>query len=188
MQGDEDVSRMTYIQAPKDEPANLDMSAFDKPNVQMQGADNTKKDFEIISECMEKHSTFSNVMQRRIANMKTVMNYLLNDNDLVSAVNSLGLIKDTTVTMDFLNSTFAKNKRLDLLNFDKIVLLMPYVQEMIDSKYETHNVAGLKSALNILRGFSQSIIDIKRTAVMGGVDLAREDRIRKADDVIEVFF
>lgn len=25
-----EISRMTYIQAPKDEPLNLDMSAFDK--------------------------------------------------------------------------------------------------------------------------------------------------------------
>ncbi len=43
---EEDVSRMTYIQAPKDEPANLDMSSFDKPN-ESQASDSLKKDFEI---------------------------------------------------------------------------------------------------------------------------------------------
>ena len=29
--GSEDVSRMTYVRAPKDEPVDLDMSAFDRP-------------------------------------------------------------------------------------------------------------------------------------------------------------
>lgn len=29
-QFNDEVSRMTYIQAPKDEPLNLDMSAFDR--------------------------------------------------------------------------------------------------------------------------------------------------------------
>ena len=127
-------------------------------------------------------------MQRRIANIKVVMNYILEKNDLASALNSLNMIKDPTVTMDILNNTFAKNKRLDMLNYEKVVSLMPHVQDMIDSKYETHNKAGLKSALNVLDAFSQSIIQIKQTSVMGGVDLAREDRIAKADAVIEAFF
>ena len=37
-----------------------------------------------------------------------------------AALNALGMIKDSTVTMDLLNSTFAKNKRMDMLNYQKI--------------------------------------------------------------------
>ena len=92
-------------------------------------------------------------MQRRIANIKVVMNYILDKNDLASALNSLNMIKDPTVSMDILNSTFAKNKRIDMLNFERVIMLMPHVQDMIDSKYETHNKAGLKSALNVLNAF-----------------------------------
>lgn len=55
--------------------------------------------------------------------------------------------------MDILNSTFAKNKRMDMLNFLRIKMAMPLIQDMIDSKYETHILCGLKSALNILKGF-----------------------------------
>ena len=103
---------------------------------------------------MERHSTFNGVMQRRSANIKVVMSYILKQNNLVSALNALNMIKDPTVSMDILNSTFAKNKRMEMLNFEKIVLLMPHIQDMIDSKYETHMKAGLKSALNVLKSVS----------------------------------
>jgi hypothetical protein len=59
---------------------------------------------------------------------------------------------------------------------------------MIDSKYETHNKCGLNSAYNVLMAFSKPILEIKKSAVMGGVDLAREDRVRNADNVIECYF
>jgi hypothetical protein len=66
-------------------------------------------------------------MQRRIANIKMVMNYILNKNDITSALNSITMIKDPTVCMDILNSTFAKGKRIDMLNFEKVGLLMPHI-------------------------------------------------------------
>ena len=59
---------------------------------------------------------------------------------------------------------------------------------MLDSKYETHNKAGLLTALNVLKNFQQSIISIKQTQVMGGVDLAREERLQKCEQVIDGFF
>lgn len=71
---------MTYVQAPRDEPVNLDMSAFDKGGQQNQVGnreDEEKKDIEIINECMERHTTFNGVMQRRSANIKVVLNYIV---------------------------------------------------------------------------------------------------------------
>lgn len=68
-----------------------------------------------------------------------------------AAINALDRIKDHTVTMDILNSTFAKGKRIDMLNYAKIIKVLPLVQSMIDSKYETHNRCGLLSALQILK-------------------------------------
>lgn len=70
-----------------------------------------------------------------------------------AALNAMRMMKDQTVTMDILNSTFAKGKRIDMLNFQKVAQLLPFVQEMLDSKYETHNKAGLLTALNVLKNF-----------------------------------
>ena len=68
------------------------------------------------------------------------------------------MIKDPSVSMDIINNTFAKNKRIDMLNFEKIITLMPHVQDLIDSKYDTYNKAGLKCALNVLTAYKTQII------------------------------
>lgn len=114
-----------------------------------------QKDLEVINECMNKHLTFQKVLQNRVANVKMVMNFILRNNDLVQALNSLNLLKDMTVTMDILNATFAKNKRMEMLNFEKVALLMPHIQNMIDSKYETHSKCGLTAAFNVLKAFDR---------------------------------
>lgn len=195
--GDDDpanISRATYIKAPKDQPVYLDMSDFDhqRPvehsNIMDDEQEQQKKDIEIINECMERHTTFSGVMQRRSSNNKVVMNYILKQDSMKSALNALSMMKDSSITMDLLNSTFAKNKRIEMLNFEKVKQLMPHIQDLIDSKYETHMKAGLKSALNVLNAFQNQIIQIKQTSVHGGIDLAREERIGKCDEVIECYF
>jgi hypothetical protein len=56
-------------------------------------------------------------MQKRLDNISSVMNYILKNSDMQAAINAMNMIKDQTVTMDILNSTFAKNKRMDMLNF-----------------------------------------------------------------------
>jgi len=68
------------------------------------------------------------------------------------------MIQDTTVTMDILNATFARNKRMDMLNFEKVALLMPHITGLIESKFDTHMKAGLKAALNVLNAFQGQII------------------------------
>jgi hypothetical protein len=66
-------------------------------------------------------------MQARLENISTVMNYILKNNDMQAAINAINMIKDTSVTMDILNSTFAKGKRMDMLNYQKIKMLMPLI-------------------------------------------------------------
>ena len=113
------------MKAPKNEPIDLDMDAFkgpakEKSNVSIDQEENSKLDLEIINSCMERHSTFHTVMQRRMANIKVVQNYIVSQNNIASALNALNMIKDPTVSMDVLNATFARNRRLDLLNLDKV--------------------------------------------------------------------
>lgn len=71
-------SRVTYVKAPKNEPIDLDMSAFrghapkEKATPDQDPEEDSKMDLEIINNCMERHSTFHTVMQRRMANIKVV--------------------------------------------------------------------------------------------------------------------
>ena len=101
------------------------MSSFEQAsrgNSQFEDADMAsqpplKSDTEIINECMQRHQTFYNVMQNRLEQNTTVLKYIVQQNDMGAALNALAMIKDSTVTMDILNSTFVKNKRMDMLNY-----------------------------------------------------------------------
>ena len=90
--------------------------------------------------------------------------------------------------MDVLSFTLAQNSRVNSLKLDNVTSVMPQIISLTNSKYETHLMAGLSSALNLLRHFAQGMIDLKMTPINPReVDLAREDRIRKADECINQF-
>lgn len=59
-------------------------------------------------------------MQTRLEQNATILKYIVQQNDMGAALSALAMIKDPAVTMDLLNSTFAKNKRLDMLNYQRI--------------------------------------------------------------------
>jgi hypothetical protein len=68
-----------------------------------------------------------------------------------------------------------------MLNYENVVQILPHTLSLINSKYETHILAGLKATLNILNQFGPQIIQLKTVQVSKGVDLAREERIVKSD-------
>ena len=50
---------------------------------------------------------------------------------------------DLSVSMDVLNVTFAKNNRLDMLNYENVAAVVPHTINLVNSKYETHIMTGL---------------------------------------------
>ena len=66
-----------------------------------------------------------------------------------------------SVTMDVLNNTFAEGNRVEHLNYDNIMQIIPHTISLINSKYETHILAGLKSANNIISIHGPQIIQLK---------------------------
>jgi hypothetical protein len=127
------------------------------------------------------------VMQRRMDMVKVIMNWW-NKGNITSAINAMSMQNETTITMDVLNATFAKDQRLDLLNYENIAAIMPHATHLVNSRYESHVLCGLRTAMNILKHFGEPMIQIKTTPVARGVDLAREERINKVDNCIEEFF
>ena len=53
--------------------------------------------------------------------------------------------------MDVLNNTFAENQKIDVLNYENIAQILPHAISLVNSKYETHIIAGMKTTLNILK-------------------------------------
>ena len=90
------------------------------------------------------------VIQRRMGSMNVILNWW-NKGNITSAVNALTMMNDQSVVMDVLNNTFADNQRIDMLNYENIAAILPHTISLVNSKYETHIQAGLKSTLNILK-------------------------------------
>ena len=90
--------------------------------------------------------------------------------------------------MDVLSFTLAHNSRVNTLKLENVTSIMPQIISLTNSKYETHLMTGLQAALNLLRHFAQGMIELKIAPVNPReVDLAREERIRKADECINQF-
>ncbi len=45
-----------------------------------------------------------------------------------------------------------------MLNYENIAQILPHAITLVNSKYETHIVAGLKSTLNILKAFGPQMV------------------------------
>lgn len=58
-------------------------------------------------------------MQRRSGSIKAILNYWQNGS-VTSAINALNMMNDPCVVMDVLNSTFAKNLRIEMLNYENV--------------------------------------------------------------------
>lgn len=107
---------------------------------------------------------------------------------ITSALNALAMINDASIVMDVLNHTFAENFKIDSLNYENIAQILPHATNLVNSKYETHILAGLKTSLNIIKVWGPEMIKIKCfQPVGGGVDLAREERVKKVDTCIDFF-
>ena len=74
-----------------------------------------------------------------------------------------------------------------MLNYENIAQILPHCISLVNSKYETHILAGLKATQNILKTFGPQIIQIKTVPISGGVDLAREERVKKCEACIDQF-
>jgi hypothetical protein len=105
----------------------------------------------------------------------------------MAAINALNMMQDLSVVMDVLSSTFAEGECIDRLNHDIISTVLPLAGTLTNSKFELHIKTGLKTVLNILSIHGLGLIALKTAKVGRGVDLAREERIRKADACIERF-
>ncbi len=97
------------------------------------------------------------------------------------------MMNDTSIVMDLLNYTFAENQKIDTLNYENIAQILPHATSLVNSKYETHVLAGIKTSFNIIKFWGPEMIKIKTIMVGGGVDLSREERIKKVDLCIDHF-
>ena len=73
------------------------------------------------------------------------------------------------------------------LKSDQALRIFPLIITLSSSKYDDYFKTGIKTAWVVLKLFSDVIIDSKRFGSGGGVDLNREDKLRKYDNIVQYF-
>ena len=92
------------------------------------------------------------IMGKRQSDMSLVLKYW-GQGDILSALNALTMMKDTSTALDVFKTTFADGKKLELLTLDHLPLLVPLVLNLIRSKYEMHIKTGLATMQHIFKVF-----------------------------------
>jgi len=140
-----------------------------------------------MNEIMEQHATLVGVLKRRLSSVNVIQSWW-NKGSITSALNALTMMNDPSIVMDVLNHTFSDGYKIESLNYENIAQILPHASNLVNSKYETHILAGLKTALNIIKVWGSEMIKIKGfQPVGGGVDLSREERVKKVDTCIDFF-
>ncbi|TNV83313.1 hypothetical protein FGO68_gene14301 [Halteria grandinella] len=175
----------SLYEIPIDKPLNIDLGKFLQPKEDLRYQNGN--DIEIINEAMKQHPLIDNIMTRRQRNMRTVMKWWHQGN-ISSTINALTQMNDLSVLNDFLSDTFAQNQRLEVLTIENAPAVIGHCLTLINSKYESHTVTGVKTCGNIFNVFRDRIMQAKSVIVNERfVDLERETRLQKFDMLIDQF-
>lgn len=118
----------------------------------------------IIDDVIKSHKTMLSVMNSRKIHLNDVKsNWEIGD--LSKTLNSLVINKDTSAVMDFINNSFVSNSENEQLiksNLDSIKLtnwaaLLSHIYTLLNSKYETYLIWGVKALKLIFQRISEII-------------------------------
>lgn len=166
-------------------PLNFKEESF-KKDVKDQGQGNSNIELSIINEINEKHSDIKKILYLRKNTLKRLAKYCL-DKDVSSTLNYLQMMNELAIYNDFLNYSLLQIDTIRIpLTMDNAALLLSQVGNLINSKYDNYKKTGINSALVLLKIFSDRIITTK-CSITVGVDLSKEERLRKCDKIIDSY-
>ncbi|KAK2502076.1 hypothetical protein MC885_005050 [Smutsia gigantea] len=93
-----------------------------------------------------------------------------------TSVDSAVAINDLSVVVDLLNIV---NQKASLWKLDLCTTVLPQIEKLLQSKYESYVQTGCTSLKLILQRFLPLITDILAAPPSVGVDISREERLRK---------
>ncbi|KFZ66083.1 Katanin p80 WD40 repeat-containing subunit B1, partial [Podiceps cristatus] len=176
----------SVIPAARNEPIGLKASDF-LPAVKNQ-SQTELMDEEAMSQIRKGHETMCVVLTSRHKNLDTVRAVwstgdikariqllpLFSQNSVDSAVT----INDLSVVVDLLNIV---NQKASLWKLDLCTIILPQIEKLLQSKYESYVQTGCTSLKLILQRFLPLITDILAAPPSVGVDITREERLHKCN-------
>ena len=167
---------------------NIDLNNLNEecpaPNVAKVSS---KNDVAIINEMMELDQQFIAIMKKRIKGLEKISEEDKKGN-YEETMAEAGLCKDLGVVNDFFRYALIKKDLSKIsLKSDMAIQIFPIILNMINCKYDIYFKTGINTAWTILNLFSDPIIDAMKTPLSGGIDLNREEKIKKYKIIIDYF-
>uniref|UniRef100_A0A6I8NC36 Katanin p80 WD40 repeat-containing subunit B1 n=1 Tax=Ornithorhynchus anatinus TaxID=9258 RepID=A0A6I8NC36_ORNAN len=163
----------SVIPATRNEPIGLKASDF-LPAVKIPNQSEVV-DEDAMSQIRKGHDTMCVVLTSRHKNLDTVR-AAWTAGDIKASVDSAVAINDLSVVVDLLNII---NQKASLWKLDLCTTVLPQIEKLLQSKYESYVQTGCTSLKLILQRFLPLITDILAAPPSVGVDISREERLLK---------
>ncbi|XP_037618806.1 LOW QUALITY PROTEIN: katanin p80 WD40 repeat-containing subunit B1 [Sebastes umbrosus] len=161
------------ILSTRNEPIGLNVADFlpSSPN-NRAGA---LSDDEALTQLKKGHDTMCVMLRSRHKNLETVRSVWARE-DIKSALDAAVSMNDLSIVVDILNII---NLQPSLWKLDLCPTVLPQIDQLLHSKYESYIQTGCTSLKLIMKHFWMLICDTLRATPSVGVDITREERHQK---------
>uniref|UniRef100_A0A8C9S4Q2 Katanin p80 WD40 repeat-containing subunit B1 n=1 Tax=Scleropages formosus TaxID=113540 RepID=A0A8C9S4Q2_SCLFO len=132
-------------------------------------------DEDAMSQIRKGHDTMCVMLTSRLKNLDTVRS-VWNSGDVKTSLDCAVAINDLSIVVDILNII---NLKPSLWKLDLCTSILPQIEELLQSKYESYVQTGCTSLKLILKRFWPLISDTLAAPPSVGVDISREERLQK---------
>ncbi|XP_043224557.1 katanin p80 WD40 repeat-containing subunit B1-like isoform X2 [Amphibalanus amphitrite] len=180
---DPDMDGSNIVPMTGDKPSGLDIDDF-LPNkfsrLGMGGGQYSSQsavsEAEAFTSIVKGHDSMMSVLTGRHRQLE-IAHSLWCSKDAKTALEHVVARNDLSVSVDLLSQL---NLRPSIWNLDICQVLLPSIQEMLQSKYEMYMTIGCSSLKLILKNFAHMIkTNIESPVYTHGVDISREERYNK---------
>ncbi|XP_074523370.1 katanin p80 WD40 repeat-containing subunit B1 [Halichoeres trimaculatus] len=161
------------ILSSRNEPIGLNVADFlpSSPN----NRSGVLSDEEALSQIRKGHDTMCVMLSSRHKNLQTVRAVWARE-DVKSALDVAVSMNDLSIVVDILNII---NLQSSLWKLDLCTTILPQIDKLLQSKYESYMQTGCTSLKLIMKHFWTLISDTLKATPSVGVDITREERHQK---------
>ena len=144
----------------------------------------SSQDLPIIEEILSSHNQIQSILGKRKMSLKSLEKPWTKGN-ISQTIKELNLIKDKGVSCDFFNSAFMVNGyNKDHLKLEDSVILLPLIEKLVSSKYESSFRCGIKMVCMLFDMYSDNIRQVKKTMKADAKTMENYDKLIKFFDLI----
>uniref|UniRef100_A0A8C8M004 Katanin p80 WD40 repeat-containing subunit B1 n=1 Tax=Oncorhynchus tshawytscha TaxID=74940 RepID=A0A8C8M004_ONCTS len=158
----------SVILSTRNEPIGLNVGDFLPVSVVLG-------DDEALAQIRKGHDTMCVMLTSRHKNLDTIR-AVWGSGDVKTSLDSAVSMKDLSIVVDILNIV---NLKPSLWKLDLCTSILPQIEELLQSKYESYVQTGCTSLKLILKRFWPLISDTLTAPPSVGVDITREERHQK---------